>query len=65
MEYYGIICPHCKYETGIEPALCAPDDPMQYCPECDEPLFHIESGEVDDIEWFDPLTDRQSPRNKL
>lgn len=40
-EYNGIICPHCGHETGIEPALVLPDDPMIYCPECDEPLFQI------------------------
>lgn len=27
-EYNGIICPHCGCETGIEPALILPDDPM-------------------------------------
>lgn len=63
MDFNGIICPHCGYETGIEPALVNPDGPMQYCMECDEPLFHTESRVVDDIEWFDPLTDRQYPLN--
>lgn len=38
-EFTGIICPHCGYETGIEPSLVDPDSPMLYCPECDEALF--------------------------
>jgi len=38
-EFTGIVCPHCGYETGIEPALVDPDAPMLYCPECDEALF--------------------------
>ena len=39
--YDGIKCPHCGYETGIEPASVLPDDPMLYCPHCDEPLFQV------------------------
>lgn len=39
--YNGMTCPHCGCETGVDPALVAPDDPMPYCPECDEPLFPI------------------------
>lgn len=42
-DYNGIICHHCGCETGIEPASVNPDDPMLYCPECDEPLFNSES----------------------
>lgn len=38
-EYYGMMCPHCQCDTGIEPALVEPDAPMLYCPECKEPLF--------------------------
>lgn len=51
MDYNGIICPHCGYETGIEPALCSPEDPMKYCPECDEPLFYTASGENEEYHW--------------
>ena len=39
-DYTGIICPNCGHETGIEPALVIPLDPILYCPECDEPLFN-------------------------
>lgn len=39
--YTGIICPNCGYETGIEPALVLPSDPMLYCEQCDEPIFGI------------------------
>jgi hypothetical protein len=42
--YNGIICPHCGFETGVEPALILPDDPMIYCDECDEPLFKINTS---------------------
>lgn len=37
--YFGMTCPHCGEQTNIDPALVMPDDPMLYCPECDEPLF--------------------------
>jgi hypothetical protein len=38
-NYYGMYCPHCNAETGVDPALVEPDGPMIYCPECDKPLF--------------------------
>lgn len=44
MNYYGMTCPHCGCETGIDPAIIADDDPMPYCPECDEPLFEPQGG---------------------
>lgn len=37
--YYGMECPHCGAQTNVDPALVNDDDPMVYCPECDEPLF--------------------------
>lgn len=38
-EYdFTITCRNCGYVSDIDPALMNPDDPMQYCPECDEPL---------------------------
>lgn len=38
-EDHYIKCPHCGYQTSIDPALMQPDDPMPYCPECDEALI--------------------------
>lgn len=47
MSYEGMICPHCGAQTNVDPALIPddPDYPMQYCPECDEPLFGNENNE--------------------
>lgn len=47
-QYNGIVCPNCGCETGIEPALCNPDAPMIYCPECDKPLFPIADDKYND-----------------
>lgn len=38
-EDYLIKCPHCGFQTDIDPAFVEPDAPMLYCPDCDEPLF--------------------------
>lgn len=37
-EDHLLKCHNCGHQTNIDPALMEPDAPMQYCPECDEPL---------------------------
>jgi hypothetical protein len=40
MNDYGFMnCPHCGSETTVDPALVRDEDPMEYCQECDKPLF--------------------------
>lgn len=44
-EDHYIKCPHCGADTNVDPALLKDDDPMPYCPECDEPLLIKPSDE--------------------
>jgi hypothetical protein len=39
LEDHFIKCPHCGYQSGVDPALLQNEDPMPYCNECDKPLL--------------------------
>lgn len=43
-EYEGMICPHCGEQTGIDPALCEPDQ-CTFCPHCNEQIFFEDPNE--------------------
>jgi len=49
-EDYCLKCVNCGYQSDIDPALLDPGGPMQYCPDCDEPL--VPPGDIEPTSYW-------------
>lgn len=53
----GMTCPHCQYETDVDPALITDESPMPYCPNCEGALFGEDEDDCDDEDNFQECDD--------